>query len=795
MNKKIFTLLSLGLISLSIFARQFETPLPYGLGFAYGKDLFRQTFPNLENKGDVDFLAFEIYPSATFYNRSINESFGISNFNDQMNLSALFHGSDEFSFQNIFSDPTTELTGKNLDNVVLNPEYKYDEMGCVLGFGVQREQDIDGRIWNLRLHANLPVRIINIKNCNQFNNLNVSNNKTNRDFDQKTSDLMIDTKNHTFVIKLNDAIRKGYIKNEINWFNEEKNYFTITPGLDVGQSNAIKSQMDLDKDILKTKCLFLNTLADNNNFFQENNSTNLLDGDGYIPNHASPDKLNYSSVDYAINFKIVAGKCVIPLCLYKSIPNTYQTFKVKNEKLCISPKIIKSAEVNDYGLLYTMNIDGETNAANAAKFEVDVSNNICPKTVEKTTINIVALNSTILENKKNNTVEFNDAPVFVQKKSDINTITIPNYNAIPTHSPVTDTNNANYGLYITNYKDTNLVGYDLLTNSTYCYVKSDGTLSQSDQSPAVFIYDVDYTDATFADDLYLTSALKSDSTPTEESVLILKKIYKDVIQQLTQQQQQNANLTAQQILNGGISNNFKQKQKANGSQSIVEPEDSFKKNGIGDLDLECSFGSQWAENKLSADLILGAIVPTAPLNNDAKQILSRSLGNNGHFEFRVGSQAAYDVNSWIRLGGYAHWNIAVGENEQILAPFKNALNFGIQSITTIANISWQNIIASFDISMFASQFTSISMKYQYYLKTKDKISFSENEKLDSADFVEPISDNIMKGYTKRQSHKLLFQISSAINQDVLLSFGGSTIVAGKNIGQENDLFATLTISY
>jgi hypothetical protein len=797
MNRKIFALLSLGLISLSIFTRQFETPLPYGLGFAYGKDLFRQALPNLENKNEVDFLAFEIYPSATFYNRITNESFGKNNFNEKMNLSALFHGSDEFEFQNIFSDPSVELAGKNLDNVVLNPEYKYDEMGCVLGVGVQREHEIDGRIWNLRLHANLPVKIINIKNCNQFNKINISNTKINRDFDQKTSDLMIDTKNKTFVIKLNDAIKKGYIKNEINWFEEEKIFFTITPGIDVGQTNDSKSQMDLDKNILNTDCLFLNTGSSDQNFFIQNSLNNLLDG--YIANYANPDKLNYYA-NYSIAFKIAKGKCVIPLGLYKNIPIEYQTLKVDNKEICISPKIIESAEVNNTGLLYTMNIDGETNATNATKFEVDGSNNICPKTVKVKTINIVALNSTILGNKKNNTIEFNDAPVFVQKKSDINTIIIPSYEAMPDHTPITDPNSTDYGLYNNKYEDTKLIGSNLLDNSSYCYVKNDGTLSQNDGSSAVFMYDVDYTNATFTDDLYLTSALKSDGQPTEESNLILNKIYKDLIQQQTLQEQQNAILMTQQILNGevtifGNSNTIKQKQKSSGDQSIITPEDSFKKNGIGDLDFELSFGSQWDNNKLSADLIFGAIIPTAPLNNNAEQILSRSLGNNGHYEFRLGSQAAYDVNSWIRLGGYAHWNIVVGENEEILAPFKNASFFGLQPITTIANVSWQNIIASFDVSMFASEWTSISMKYQYFLKTKDKMSFSESQKFDSMDFTEPISDNVMKNYTKRQSHKLLCQFSTAINQDVLLSFGGSTIIAGKNIGQENDLFATLTISY
>ena len=758
MNKNLIlktTFAAMLLFSKYSFSREFFTPLPYK-NLPKIKILPSYSIPSLEITDEID-ETFMVYPSMMIYNRSAENAYGNNNFSAQKNLSALFFGNDNFQLKDIFCDQTVQNSGQlymlGADQINVKTMCNYNETGCVLGASAQKSMNVSGRPWTLRLHAHMPIKRVEVNNLN-------SNEMFEVDYinipDQSTMKVQVINNKPLFAVRMDVAKQNNLF--ELKSTDIPDYYHLNLPY----KLNAVTT-------LLTNKAAIAITPLD----LQAGKVCGSADGTTYEQDTISlvtgtPATCTISNTTSTPIHLFYAGSAqeVVPsIGLYTS-GATNNLPEVNGKNIYLQPMNIKNLTASA-SVYYTLNSDGVSVAI--GKQIADTN-----KLANGTSFSLVTAKDAI----SSSPITYNTPPVLVQYSNtgfpDLTTLT---KFAAPTNAMV-----AADGSFSSDFKTVILPALGLTT------VATDGTLVDTSK-PGVFMYDTNYSAMNYYSDLYLTSALGASGNPTPESIEMYKRI-SDELNKATDDTRdmylQNANL----LLKGWYVN----------GQAQASPEkefnfNNFSKKNIGDLDLECSFGSMWLDNDFSGDIIFGAIIPTAPKINTPESRYSVALGNNGHFEGRIGAQAAYDVNSWIRFGGYAHWNVVLGANETIVPQFKNATVFGIQPVTTEANISWQNIVASFDVSCFANQWTSLSMKYQYYLKTKDSISLSEQNLNDASGTSNPLSTDLMREFSKRQSHKLLFSLTTAVNDDVILSLGASTIVAGKNVAGEHDLFVNAMISF
>ncbi len=760
MNKNLIlktTFAAMLLFSKYSFSREFLTPLPYK-NLPKIKILPAYSIPSLEITDEID-ETFMVYPSMMIYNRSAENAYGNNNFSAQKNLSALFFGNDNFQLKDIFCDQTVQNSGQpymlGTDQLNVKTMCNYNETGCILGASAQKSMNMSGRPWTLRLHAHMPIKRLEVNNLN-------SNEMFEVDYinipDQSTMKVQIVDNKPLFAVRMDVAKENNIF--ELKSTNIPDYYHLNSPYKLNANTTALTDKTKITITPLDLAAGQVCGSADGNSYKSE--TISAVTG---TPATCTISTGPTTSTPIHLVYAAVGTKEVVPSIGLYTPAATNNLPEVNSKNIYLAPankaNLTASAEV-----YFTLNSDGVDATIGAQIADTNKLSN-------GTSFSLVRENNSISASP----IIYNTPPVLVQYSNS----GFPDLTTLTSLTAPINTIKAD-GSFSDDFKTVILPALGFTT------VETDGSLTDTSK-PGVFMYDTDYSAMNYYSDLYLTSALDSSGNPTPESI----EIYKQISNALNKETDDNRDMYLQNVnllLKGWYVN----------GQAQASPEkefnfNNFSKKNIGDLDLECSFGSMWLDNDFSGDIIFGAIIPTAPKINTPESRYSVALGNNGHFEGRIGAQAAYDVNSWIRFGGYAHWNIVLGANETIIPQFKNATVFGIQPATTEANISWQNIVASFDVSCFANQWTSLSMKYQYYLKTKDSISLSEQNLNDASGTSNPLSTDLMREFSKRQSHKLLFSLTTAVNDDVILSLGASTIVAGKNVAGEHDLFVNAMISF
>ncbi len=755
----IFTLLCF--FSDKIISKNYMTPRAYGIGVPYGKSLFEKAIPAMEGENLFEELdsSFEIYPEISFIGRFINQSFDQRN--TKRDLSYIFLGSDDFALQNLFINNTLDNAPAyvtNLSNVTVNPTYDYSEKGLVLGIGAQREHDFNGRVWNVRISAHLPVIKNKLTNSKGFDALSVnqsdlSTSTTDSNGVTTFTNMNVAIKNDgtdiIYAIKMKDAFDNNFI--EMN-NPTAKTWYARNLGCTNTQNDADAAA------IAAGKVKYWDNAVKEDIFVMGTTAQTQLKGPGATQTDYTVDLTTPSAQN--AKAQPLIGK-------YFTLDGTTKLPQIDNTDLAVFPPVGENITTTATNTWYTLNSEG-----------VDVSNGA---KVDTTALEKASIINVIGDGEK---IEFTTPPVLVKTFTDLNN-DFNNFKYAPAASLENLAADGTWGAWIENSDWLNL----------------DGTISGTLGTGAAFDYSIDYTNLLDSSNNANTKNLyiigKNDSKNQNSAAT---KLYNKIMAEYNNETQYQADValdSAQGLLEGWYKNG-----EASANTKISQSKNVYKWNeysqtGISDLDLECSIGSQWNDQKLAGDLIFGIILPTAAKTKDDYNYLQTSLGNGGHYEFRTGLQAAYDVNSWIRFAGYAHGAIALGANENLIPQFYGASNWGLQPVRVQTNVSWQSLVGALDLSCFANQWTAISMKYQFYFKTKDSYSPTKNTAIDAFGINNKIDSTFsgMREMSKQQAHKLILSFSSNINEDVYVSFGASSVVAGKNIGCENDFFINAMISY
>lgn len=216
--------------------------------------------------------------------------------------------------------------------------------------------------------------------------------------------------------------------------------------------------------------------------------------------------------------------------------------------------------------------------------------------------------------------------------------------------------------------------------------------------------------------------------------------------------------------------------------------------GLGDLDLELYLGRDWYECRpFFTDITIGFRFPTAD-RVCCSNILQQPLGDNGHYQVRVGTQVGWDATSWVKLRADFFYAWVLKHCEQIPASFSGARvrNFGP---CVSADISWNYLFGNFDVTFFASDCCGFNIGYQVYRKNKDKVIFLTNTALDFAGRTnQPLSDCVAARLTDQTQHKILTEFFLAKGYCEFFT-GYDYAVAGKNAPVDTDFYLGMRVNF
>lgn len=211
---------------------------------------------------------------------------------------------------------------------------------------------------------------------------------------------------------------------------------------------------------------------------------------------------------------------------------------------------------------------------------------------------------------------------------------------------------------------------------------------------------------------------------------------------------------------------------------------SYCHTGAGDLFIDIWGGKQ--KDCWFADGLIGFRCPTAAKLKCPQDIYAQPLGSNGHFGLKLGAEGGYMVRDWIGLKLELFYTHFFNADENRAAVFTDATVRNIGPCVQ-AKVNWNTFLMYADATFFSKRCPNVGwdVGYELYVKSKDNLSYCVNEIADFAGVVKQLdSCNATKG-SDTQSHKLRAEVFNVWGCFQLF-FGGSYIVAGKNVMKETE---------
>ncbi len=208
-----------------------------------------------------------------------------------------------------------------------------------------------------------------------------------------------------------------------------------------------------------------------------------------------------------------------------------------------------------------------------------------------------------------------------------------------------------------------------------------------------------------------------------------------------------------------------------------------RRSGPGDFLTELyvhrDFCGCWGE--WFAEGIFGATFPTAHRNNFPNLVLLQPVGNNRHFEVKIGGFLGWKPFDWmaIKVDGFYNW--ALSRNERVAASFAGATVRNIGPAID-GKVSWQYFVGDVDITFMVPCVCpelGVDVGYQPYVKRSDKVKFAQTTAVDLLGNVNTLDANVLETRTKQVAHTIKGEIFYQACSWQL--FGGfNHAVAGKN---------------
>jgi hypothetical protein len=220
--------------------------------------------------------------------------------------------------------------------------------------------------------------------------------------------------------------------------------------------------------------------------------------------------------------------------------------------------------------------------------------------------------------------------------------------------------------------------------------------------------------------------------------------------------------------------------------------DSQCVKGIGNLDTEL-YGGYFFSECLYGEVFGGIVFPTGRRVNNAQRPFKQAIGNNDHYEFKLGGQALYQPNSWACIKTDLSWYWAQTHDECIAASFVGAR---IKNIGTPiqASISWDSVLFHADLVIIPrTQFClGATLGYELYYKSRDVVRFCAPFATDCLGNTQLLDTQVVAKNTSIVSQKIRAELFSNTVEWIQLFGGGSYVFAGKNAPKESQWYIGLS---
>ncbi len=205
--------------------------------------------------------------------------------------------------------------------------------------------------------------------------------------------------------------------------------------------------------------------------------------------------------------------------------------------------------------------------------------------------------------------------------------------------------------------------------------------------------------------------------------------------------------------------------------------------GAGDFDSEAFIGYFFSPC-LYGELFGGIRWPTGKLIDNAHRVFRQPLGNNGHYEYKIGFQALWQPYEYLGFKGDFSWHGVQRAAECVATPFIGAQVKNIGRPIN-AHIRWDYIILHADAIITPCPYYGLEVGYELYQKNRDKICINEAFATDCLGNSNRIDTSVLSRTTKVTGHKIraeAFWFTDTFD----IYAGGTQVVAGKNVPKERD---------
>jgi hypothetical protein len=233
----------------------------------------------------------------------------------------------------------------------------------------------------------------------------------------------------------------------------------------------------------------------------------------------------------------------------------------------------------------------------------------------------------------------------------------------------------------------------------------------------------------------------------------------------------------------------------------------FHDSGLGDLSLELLIGTYFLQNRAILDVYIGLDCPTGASIDGSNSYLAVGLGNNGHFVGKIGLQGFLDIDYLfrLRLSGRCYLEHGLKAKEQLVPGLQGFPVFGIIPVKMDANVSWNGGLVQVNGSLYANDFSGLTVGYQFWKKGEDAIIMTCLESIlipnfnsqgDFTDYIsaEPDFSGVIE-MSRKFSHTVSFNFFSRLVNECFFNAGMSRVFRGEQVPQVTNFQAAFGISY
>lgn len=228
--------------------------------------------------------------------------------------------------------------------------------------------------------------------------------------------------------------------------------------------------------------------------------------------------------------------------------------------------------------------------------------------------------------------------------------------------------------------------------------------------------------------------------------------------------------------------------------------------GFGDTVVDF-FYEHALSDKCYGEIFVGAVLPTAQESQDYSSPYRAQLGNNKHYEARVGVSLAIQPFSAINVKADAVYTCVIPREEIKFASFKGARIKNVGPLVK-AEVGWNYYVARIEATIFHLKARAISnmIGYEFYYKDRDALHFPRNNlatwqgrtfDIDGSSLRNeyPLDATIATQNTDAIAHRCKLETSFRITNQCEFCLGFGYTFAGKNVPQAVDASLVLNVVF